>query len=63
MNQYGTALTPGGRWLRPPRQGGITSNLRCGEHFTFVGCQCKQIIAPPRARGRRPRRAVGERLI
>ena len=25
---YGTALTPGGRWLRPPRQIGITSN-RC----------------------------------
>ena len=28
--QYGTALTPGGRWLRPLRQNGIASN-RC--HF------------------------------
>ena len=24
--QFGTALTPGGRWLRPPRMTGITSN-------------------------------------
>ncbi len=69
--QYGTALTPGGRWLRPPRQIGITSN-RCHAgslrgvavrgYWLTVVITCirgNTVIAPPRARGRRPRRAVG----
>ena len=73
--QYGTALTPGGRWLRPPRQIGITSN-RCHAgslrgvavrgYWLTVVITCirgNTVIAPPRARGRRPRRAVGERLV
>ncbi len=83
--QSGTALTPGGRWLRPPRQSGIASN-RC--HFKVYVLRLFEVLplnfwvysvrkylpsrrrnkryavslAPPRARGRRPRRAVGERL-
>ena len=59
--QSGTALTPGGRWLRPHRQSSIISNPNCAVTFMSIGSQCKQVTAPPRARGRRPRRAVEER--
>ena len=61
--QSGTALTPGGRWLRPLRMIGIISNPNCAVTYMSIGSQCKQITAPPRARGRRPRRAVEERFL
>ena len=47
--QYGTALTPGGRCLRPHRQTGITSNRSCTVHFTFVSCHRKPISTLLRA--------------
>ena len=61
-DQYGTALTPGGRWLRPHRQSGIASNRRMANTLRLLAVDAKQVIAPPRARGRRPRRAVEERF-
>ena len=41
-------------------QSGIISNPNCDVTFMSIGSQCNQITAPPRARGRRPRRAVEE---
>ena len=72
--QSGTALTPGGRCLRAFRMNGITSNSGHTKVYVtrllevwpnFLVWQLLDVLplfAPPRARGRRPRRAVGERF-
>ena len=44
-------------------RGDVTSNCGCTVSFTSVSCRLKPITAPPRARGRCPRRAVGEWLL
>ena len=54
---YGTALTPGGRCLRAPRQSGVSPQTETKNKRYVVS------LAPPRARGRCPRRAVEERVV